>query len=69
MVDKVEITQDENNPSIEEQSKQQETNSQPEASTQETSSEERPSWLPEKFANAEELAKAYGALESKFSQK
>ena len=69
MVDKVEITQDENNPSIEEQSKQQETNSQPEASIQETSSEERPSWLPEKFANAEELAKAYGALETKFSQK
>lgn len=29
---------------------------------------ERPDWLPEKFANAEEMAKSYNALESKLSQ-
>ena len=34
----------------------------------ETSSE-RPGWLPEKFSNAEELAKAYGELEKKMSSK
>ena len=66
MVDKVEITQEPtNSPTLEEQAKQQEEKSQPEAQTQETSSEERPSWLPDKFSNAEELAKAYGALETK----
>ena len=27
----------------------------------------RPEWLPEKFKNAEELAKAYGELEKKQS--
>lgn len=70
MVDKVQISTEENNPSLEEQSQQQEANSQstPEAQTTETSSE-RPEWLPEKFSNAEELAKAYGALEKKFSSK
>ena len=31
------------------------------------STEDRPEWLPEKFSNAEELAKAYGALEKEFS--
>ena len=68
MVDKVEITQEqENAPTLEEQAKQQEE--KPEAQTQETSNEERPSWLPDKFSNAEELAKAYGALENKLSQK
>ena len=70
MVDKVEINQEqENSPTLEEQAKQQEEKSQPEAQTQETSSEERPSWLPDKFSNAEELAKAYGALETKLSQR
>ena len=70
MVDKVEITQEPtNSPTLEEQEKQQEEKSQPEAQTQETSSEERPSWLPDKFSNAEELAKAYGALETKLSQR
>jgi len=71
MVDRVEIVQEENNPSLEEQSKQQDENSTPEAQTTETSNEanERPSWLPEKFANAEELAKAYNSLETKLSQK
>ena len=58
MVDKVEIAQGEENPSVEEQAQQQEQNSQstPEAQPTETSSE-RPEWLPEKFSNAEELAK------------
>ena len=31
--------------------------------------EEKPSWLPEKFNNAEELAKAYGELEKAYSSK
>ena len=35
--------------------------------TEMQSSEDRPEWLPEKFSNAEELAKAYGALEKEFS--
>ena len=50
MVDKVEIAQGEENPSVEEQAQQQEQNSQstPEAQPTETSSE-RPEWLPEKF--------------------
>ena len=69
MVDKVVITQGEDNPSIEEQAKAQEAPATQEAQTQETSTEERPSWLPDKFSNAEELAKAYGALETKLSQK
>ena len=61
---------EENNPSLEEQSQQQDANSQStsEAQTTETSSE-RPGWLPEKFANAEELAKAYGELEKRMSSK
>ena len=68
MVDKVEMSTEENNPSLEQQAEQQETNSQstPQAQTTETSSE-RPEWLPEKFGNAEELAKAYGELEKKFA--
>ena len=70
MVDKVEITSEPtNSPTLEEQAKQQEEKSQPEAQQQVTSSEERPSWLPDKFSNAEELAKAYGALETKLSQR
>ena len=70
MVEKVEIAQGEENPSVEEQAQQQEQNSQstPEAQPTETSSE-RPEWLPEKFSNAEELAKAYGELEKKMSSK
>ena len=31
--------------------------------------ESRPEWLPEKFTNAQELAKAYSELEKKFSTK
>ena len=73
MVETVTVAQGEENPSLEEQSQQQEANSQvtPEAQTEETTetSSERPTWLPEKFANAEELAKAYGELEKKFSSK
>ena len=30
---------------------------------------DRPEWLPEKFQNAEELAKAYGELEKQFSSR
>ena len=68
MVDKVEINQEqENNLTLEEQAKQQEEKQ--EAPQQVTSNEERPSWLPDKFSNAEELAKAYGALETKLSQR
>lgn len=35
----------------------------------ETTTEERPSWLPEKFNSPEDLAKAYGELEKQFTQK
>lgn len=70
MVDRVEVTQSEDNPSLEEQAKTQEANTQatPEAETTEVKTE-RPGWLPEKFANAEELAKAYGELEKRMSSK
>jgi len=33
-----------------------------------TKTEERPDWLPEKFKSAEDMAKAYSALESKLGQ-
>ena len=35
----------------------------------ESTAEAKPSWLPEKFNNAEELAKAYTELEKSYSQK
>jgi len=38
-----------------------------EPKTEMQTSEDRPEWLPEKFQNAEELAKAYGTLEKEFS--
>ena len=38
-----------------------------EPKTEMQTSQDRPEWLPEKFSNAEELAKAYGALEKEFS--
>ena len=41
--------------------------SQPENTTQTSQQEVRPNWLPEKFASAEDLAKAYGELEKKMS--
>ena len=68
MVDKVEIKNVEENPTIEEQDKaQQEAQKAPSEKPSETS-ETRPEWLPEKFADAKELAKAYGELEKKQSQ-
>lgn len=46
-------------------SQDQSDGGQPEASSVPPS--ERPAWLPEKFQNPEDLAKAYGELEKKFS--
>lgn len=40
-----------------------------ESTSSETRSEERPSWLPEKFNSPEDLAKAYGELEKQFTHK
>jgi len=69
MVDKVEIKNVEENPTLEEQDKtQQEAQKAPSEESSETS-ETRPEWLPNKFANSEELAKAYGELEKKFSSR
>lgn len=51
--------------------KTEETSSEkPEETTQQTpeTKPERPDWLPEKFASAEDMAKAYGELEKKQSQ-
>ena len=58
MVEQVKITQGEENVSLEEQSQQQDTSTEvtQEAQVEETSND-RPEWLPEKFTNAEELAK------------
>jgi len=36
--------------------------------SEETTEPERPEWLPEKFNTGEDLAKAYGELQKKFSQ-
>ena len=41
--------------------------SEPDNKVQSSEDEVRPNWLPEKFASAEELAKAYGELEKKMS--
>ena len=41
--------------------------SEPDNKVQSSEDEARPNWLPEKFASAEELAKAYGELEKKMS--
>ena len=70
-----ELTTDTNNNiSLEEQAKTQEaTNSETEVkvsevdNTTKSTDETRPEWLPEKFANAEDLAKAYSELEKKQS--
>ena len=40
-----------------------------EPKTEIESTEKRPEWLPEKFSNAEELAKAYTGLEKEFSSR
>lgn len=37
--------------------------------TSEPQTEDRPTWLPEKFESPEDLAKAYGELEKQFTQK
>ena len=37
--------------------------------TNESTAQDRPSWLPEKFNSAEDLAKAYGELEKAYSSK
>ncbi len=39
-----------------------------EAPVEETQSPERPEWLPEKFGSPEDMAKAYGELESKMGE-
>lgn len=57
-VQRIEINE-ENNPTIEEQ------NQAAEASEEQTP--ERPEWLPEKFATPEDMATAYGELETKLS--
>ena len=70
-----ELTTDTSNEvSLEEQAKTQEaTNSETEVkvnevdNTTKSTDEIRPEWLPEKFANAEDLAKAYSELEKKQS--
>lgn len=67
MVDTITINQEEENPSVEEQAKAQDNQETQTPKASETS-EQRPEWLPEKFSNAEELAKAYGALEQKMSK-
>lgn len=66
MVDQVTINQNENNPSLEEQA-----NSQTQATTETVEvaqEEQRPEWLPNKFKDAQELAKAYSELEKKLGQ-
>ena len=70
MVDKVEIKNEmEKNISLEEQEKTQEKQEAQKTDEQVSeTSEARPDWLPEKFANAQELAKAYSELEKKQSQ-
>ena len=68
--DRVEIVPDgEANPSLDEQAKsQEETIANTNTETEQVAVEgERPEWLPEKFSNAEDLAKAYSELEKKFS--
>lgn len=44
------------------------TEEAPALPVEETPAEERPEWLPEKFADAEAMAKAYAELEAKQSQ-
>jgi len=76
----VEVKSDDTNISLEEQAKQAEQNQTLEVSedgtrvevksnddTSKSTDETRPEWLPEKFASAEDLAKAYSELEKKQS--
>jgi hypothetical protein len=58
-------------PTLEEQAAEidvKETEAAQEAAQPQTYSEERPEWLPEKFENAEAMAKAYSELETKLGQ-
>jgi hypothetical protein len=76
----VEVKSDDTNISLEEQAQQVEQNQTLEVSqdgtrvevksnddTSKSTDETRPEWLPEKFASAEDLAKAYSELEKKQS--
>ena len=75
--ERIEIIPDETNISLEEQAKQQTVNATSQDDTKvevstndntdKSTDETRPEWLPEKFGNAEELAKAYSELEKKLS--
>lgn len=46
-----------------------ETTAEETTQQEEVQQTDRPEWLPEKFGSPEELAKAYGSLEKKFSSK
>ena len=75
--ERVEIIPDQTNVSLEEQAQQQTVNATSQTGTRvevssndntdKSTDETRPEWLPEKFGNAEELAKAYSELEKKLS--
>lgn len=69
MVETVTVSQEENNPSLEEQSQTQDASQEAQTNESIEETSERPEWLPEKFSNAQELAKAYSELEKKFSSK
>lgn len=56
------------NISLEEQAAKQDAQAQPTGEAPQTTEEDRPSWLPEKFESAEELAKAYDSLQTKMSK-
>jgi len=58
-IERVEIREEKNNPSLEEQDAPEQT---------EEEAPQRPEWLPEKFSSAEDMATAYQELESKLSQ-
>jgi hypothetical protein len=69
MVEQVTITQETNNPTLEQQAQTLDANSQAKQETQTNEISTKPEWLPEKFSSVEELAKAYKELEQKFSTK
>jgi len=73
MVETVTLTNTQASPTLEQSAQELETNLQAKQETQttEVKSEisDRPNWLPDKFNNVEDLAKAYKELEQKFSTK
>jgi len=69
MVEQVTITQQTQNPTLEQQAQTLDANSQSKPETQTNEISTNPEWLPEKFSSVEELAKAYKELEQKFSSK